>query len=322
MNARPSDAVHVAPYHPDRHSPAVYSIWERCFGERWPITLEVFREITEATFSRVETHQLVATDATGRILGYIGSQLRPRKETEASIVLLMVDPHCRRVGVGTQLLNTTLETCKANRIVTVHLGANAEQPFWHGIPAHLSGAMRFFEQHGWDLYERSYDLVADLRGFQSPGWVAERPRSHGVCIRVAGTEDIPALLLFLQGEFPDWRPWFVREVEKRGTDGIVVATQGEQAVGSLIMSDVRSTDWTGRQWRALLGEDMGALGAVGVAESLRDKGIGLAMVAKASGVLRDRGIRHCFIHWTWLVDWYGRLGYRVWQDYWMARKVL
>jgi len=102
----------------------------------------------------------------------------------------------------------------------------------------------------------------------------------------------------------------------------VIAVQGEQVVGSLIMSDVRSTDWTGRQWRALLGEDMGAIGAVGVAESQRDKGIGLAMVAQASAVLRDRGIRHCYIHWTWLVDWYGRLGHRVWQDYWMARKVL
>jgi len=322
MNAGLSDAVHIVPYDPGIHSAAVYSIWERCFGERWPITAGIWREVTEAALSNAEAHQLVATDAGGRILAYMGSELRAGKAREASIVLLMVDPESQRLGIGTRLLNSALETFRANQVSSVHLGAHAEKPFWNGIPACLPGAQRFFEQHGWDLYEKSYDLVADLRGFQAPGWVLERPRQHGACIRVAGTEDVPGLLSFLGREFADWRPWFVREVEKRGTDGILIAVQAEQVVGTLLMSDVRSTDWTGWQWRALLGEDMGAIGAVGVAESQRDKGIGLAMVAQASGILRDRGIRHCFIHWTWLVDWYGRLGYQAWGEYWMARKAL
>jgi ribosomal protein S18 acetylase RimI-like enzyme len=108
METRPSDAVHVRPYHPDVHLPAVFSIWERCFGERWPITPGIWREITAATLSGVSTHQLVATDGSGRVPGYIGSQFRPGKHTEASIVLLMVDPDCQRLGIGTRLLNTTL----------------------------------------------------------------------------------------------------------------------------------------------------------------------------------------------------------------------
>jgi hypothetical protein len=82
MSARSPNAVRVGLYRPDLHRAAVYSIWERCFGERWPLTLQIFREITEATLSDVETHQLVATDDSGRILAYIGSQLHPRKDTD------------------------------------------------------------------------------------------------------------------------------------------------------------------------------------------------------------------------------------------------
>lgn len=88
----------------------------------------------------------------------------------------------------------------------------------------------------------------------------------------------------------------------------------------MFISDVNSPDWAGRQWRMFLGEDMGAIGAVGVKELEREKGIGLAMVSEASQILRNRGIRNCFVHWTWLVDWYGKLGYKVWQEYWMAKK--
>jgi ribosomal protein S18 acetylase RimI-like enzyme len=314
------NAVEIVPYRPDINCEGVYSLWERNFGGHWPITLGIFREVTEAVHSGIETHQLIARDPTGRLLGYLGSQIRPRRGTEASIVLLMVDPDCQRQGLGTRLLRTAVERFKREKITTVHVGANAELPFWQGIPTCLSVAKLFFEKHGWQIYEKSYDLIMDLRGFEPPDWVSERPRQHGVCIRTARAEDVSTLLQYLEAAFPDWRRWFVREVEARGTRNIIIACKGSQIVGSMDMRGVSSPDWTGRQWRTFLGEDMGAIGAVGVKESERNKGIGLAMVAEASRILRDRGMRNSFVHWTWLVDWYGKLGYKVWQEYWMAMK--
>lgn len=315
-------SIEIGPYKPDVEFEGAYTLWERNFGRQWPITLGIFREVTEAVHSRVETYQLAARDQTGRLIGYLGSQLRPRKDTEASLLLLMVDPQCQRQGIGTKLLQAALEKFENEKIATIHLGANAALPFWPGIPSGLPVARAFFAKHGWQFYEESYDLMMDLREFAPPDWVSERPRQHGMDIRPAALEDVPALYRYLEAEFPAWRRWFVHELEVRGPKGIVVAGKGSQVVGALLLSDSSSPDWTGRQWRTFLGEDMGALGTVCVRESERNQGIGLAMVALASQILRDRGVRNCFVHWTWLVDWYGKLGYKVWQEYWMAKKVM
>jgi ribosomal protein S18 acetylase RimI-like enzyme len=310
----------VVPYVPDADGDGVYALWQRIFGERWPITRDIFREVTEAVYSGVQTNQLVAKDSTGRVLGYLGSQLRARKETEASIVLLMVEPDRRRAGVGTKLLRAAMEAFRDQGITTIHLGAHAELPFWHGVPMSLLPAKRFFEKHGWQFYEESYDLIQDLKGFEIPAWVNQRLNQHGVMVRMANAMDVADLFAFLKSEFPGWYRWYSMKVAKGLISDIVIARSASELVGCVIMNDVSCPDWTGRQWRTFLGEDMGALGAVGVKATERGKGIGLAMVAEASRILRDRGVRNCFVHWTWLVDWYGKLGYRVYQEYWMGMR--
>jgi GNAT superfamily N-acetyltransferase len=76
------------------------------------------------------------------------------------------------------------------------------------------------------------------------------------------------------------------------------------------------------RWKTLLGASAGAIGVVGVAESARQRGVGRALVARASEIVRDRGAQHCFIGWTWMIGLYGELGYHVWQEYQMSRRVL
>ncbi len=68
-------------------------------------------------------------------------------------------------------------------------------------------------------------------------------------------------------------------------------------------------------WSELLGEDAGAIGAVGVAQDVREQGVGTALVAKACEVLRDAGVGNCHIGWTDLLSFYGRLGFRPWREY-------
>jgi hypothetical protein len=48
----------------------------------------------------------------------------------------------------------------------------------------------------------------------------------------------------------------------------------------------------------------------------------MALVAQATEILQARGCSTSFIGWTWLVDWYGKLGYAVWQEYIMSWKNL
>ena len=71
----------------------------------------------------------------------------------------------------------------------------------------------------------------------------------------------------------------------------------------------------GFTWQRLLGENVGGIGALGVAEDRRERGIGLALAAYVTEVLQARGLETSFVGYTWLVDWYGKLGYQVWRDY-------
>jgi len=76
------------------------------------------------------------------------------------------------------------------------------------------------------------------------------------------------------------------------------------------------------RWEVLTGPGTAELGPLGVAEPYRENGIGLAIAARVTERMQTRGLRKGFIGWTWLVDWYGRLGYRVFQEYIMSWKDL
>jgi GNAT superfamily N-acetyltransferase len=70
----------------------------------------------------------------------------------------------------------------------------------------------------------------------------------------------------------------------------------------------------------MLGADAGTIGCVGVAEAARGAGVGSAMVARASELLRDAGTGVCHISWTEREWFYRRVGYLPWRRYHMARR--
>ena len=68
----------------------------------------------------------------------------------------------------------------------------------------------------------------------------------------------------------------------------------------------------------LLGDDMGGLACVGTAVAMRDCGIGTALCARATEILQQRGVGYSHVGWTWLLEFYGRLGYQPWREYRMS----
>lgn len=59
----------------------------------------------------------------------------------------------------------------------------------------------------------------------------------------------------------------------------------------------------------LLGPAAGTIGCVGVAAPRQGEGIGTALVARASEILRDAGTRNCHIGWTTRESFYRRACY-------------
>jgi hypothetical protein len=50
-------------------------------------------------------------------------------------------------------------------------------------------------------------------------------------------------------------------------------------------------------------------------DSERERGIGLALADKITLELARENVDVSFVGWTWLVEWYGKLGYKVWEEY-------
>lgn len=55
---------------------------------------------------------------------------------------------------------------------------------------------------------------------------------------------------------------------------------------------------------------IGGPGCVGTLPEYRDKGIGLMMVKKATQILKDEGYDYSYIHYTYVAQWYEKLGYK------------
>jgi GNAT superfamily N-acetyltransferase len=69
----------------------------------------------------------------------------------------------------------------------------------------------------------------------------------------------------------------------------------------------------------MLGPAAATISCVGVAPHMEGRGIGTALVARASEILRDRGAGACHISWTVREYFYARAGYRPWRRYRMFR---
>ena len=159
------------------------------------------------------------------------------------------------------------------------------------------------------------DLVQDLRAPGTIERMAAHPPPDGIDLGLAGPRLMADTVAFEDTHFPQWSRWF-----REPHDGVLIARDHHGAiVGSLLL------DGPGRSASAywpLLGDDVGAIGCVGVTPTEEGRGIGTAMVAAATRVLADRGVGLCLIDWVVRVAFYRRLGYAPWRTYSMRSRPL
>jgi beta-N-acetylhexosaminidase len=277
---------------------ALEGLWRAALGPAWPLLpggLDLVRAGVVAERHGVVTGA-VAVDPAG------------------SIPLLLVDPGQQRRGLGTRLLDAALQQLGALGARTVDLGSGGEDYIWPGVPDDLPGAVGFFAARGWRWDHAVIDLVADLRAYRAPAEVHERPRRAGVAIEVAREPDRATVLDFEAATFPHWLRWF-----QRLDASILVAREaGGRVVGALLFCGPGEATI----YAPLLGPMAGTIGCVGVADHAQGRGVGSAMVARASELLRDAGTHACQIGWTVRRDFYARLGYAPWRRYLMSRRPL
>jgi len=129
---------------------------------------------------------------------------------------------------------------------------------------------------------------------------------------------VEPVLALVAAEQGGWSDVYARFLQHHSSRDVLLARR--RADGKLVGACLLEEN--SLRWARRFACPLGAPACILTAEVERGKGIGLALVARAGEILQARGCRTSFIGWTWLVDWYGKLGYTVWQEYVMSSRVL
>jgi len=291
-------AVTPRPLDPVGDRAVLEGLWIAALDPPWPLLPSGLDAIRTG---------LVAEEG-GQVLGAVAT------DPAGSLTLLLVDPAHQGRGIGTSLLDGALRQFGSLGVGTVGLGSGGEDYIWPGVPDNLPGAVRFFAARGWRFDDAVIDLVRDLRGYDAPPGVHEGAARTGTTIELAGDQDRASVLAFEAEAFPSWLRWF-----QRGDSSVLVARDSERrVVGSLLFRGPGPVS----VFAPLLGPMAGTIGCVGVASHAQDRGIGSAMVVRASELLRDAGTHMCHIGWVERQAFYVRVGYTPWRRYLMSRRQL
>ena len=316
MNTR----VSIRPYRSSEDAEAAISLWQASFGKTWPTRYDVFQAVTTGHRHYREGDHFVA-ECEGSIVGFVATQVHrgdPPSDV-GGIAAIVVSPKARHRGIGKALHQRAMVHLRETGMRRARLAGGGAR-FWPGVPTNLPGVEAFFRACGWEYSGTSYDLVRRLDDYETPPGVHRRMGEQQIDVGVANATDISGILEFEEREFPNWLEVF-RSAANAGdhADILVAWTARKGVLGSLVMFTPRShRPGANVVWKSLLGDDLGGLGAVGVAASDRNRGIGTALVARGSEILRERGVGPSLIDWTCLVDFYGRLGYLKWRAYRMS----
>jgi beta-N-acetylhexosaminidase len=286
----------VRAFDPTRDRAALARLWSATLEPVWPLEpreLDVIRDGLVAERQR-ELARVVAVDG-------------------GSIPLLLVAPGARRQGIGAALHSAALELLRERGAEQASLGRGGADALWPGVPTNLPAAVAFFEAQGWSWDHVALDLVRDLRGYVDPIGAAARAENDGLSLVPAREGELNEVFEFEEANFPEWLGSF-----RSGAWSILAARDRDAVVGTLLF---RGPGPVSPFWR-LLGADSAAIACVGVAPSAQGRGVGSAMVARASELLRDAGAGLCLIDWVVRMDFYRRVGYEPWREYLMASREL
>jgi GNAT superfamily N-acetyltransferase len=308
----------LRPYREREDGAAVYALWQAALGQQWPIDAADFQRLLADSPLYASGDCIVAWQ-DGAIIGFVAAQIDRGAPAEASIAALFVDPRHQRRGVGTALQAAALAHLRDVGSTRVQIGGGHSR-FWPGVPNNLPAAKPFFEARDWQFGEVCYDLAQQMSGYQSPEDLID-----DIMLDLATPEHVPALLEFERREFPQWLAGFQPVIDAGDFDDLLLAreSQNGEIIGSLILYSHRShPSRVDGFWKRLIGDPLGEIGCVGVAAAAQGRGIGTAMMARASEILKQRGVAAVHIGWVYRVNFYGRLGYARWQPFHMSWREL
>lgn len=288
----------------------LFELWELILGDAWAIYKNKFIETVFHRDSR-ENSKIYIARIGDNLAGFISLKWK----SQGQIQCLLVHPDYQCQGIGTKLLEKGFHFLKTKSISQVQLGAGAYAYFWPGVPQNLKSGLDFFQARGWNYSEESVDMVVDLKNYQIQEPLLNRVKNLGLKFSLASQNSREKILAFEKENFSDWSDFYDYHLNNQNFHNILCVHDGDNhIVGTAIVSEDEN------KWSVFGEKKLGAVGALGVMDSMRGQGIGLALAAKSTQINKERGFDLCTANYTYLVDWYGKLGYKVWRKYHMSWK--
>lgn len=222
-----------------------------------------------------------------------------------ALLLLCVAPEHQNRGIGSALLT------EAEALLTPHgravLGHAPDTYIFPGVPMDSqTDAHAFFEKRGYHYSWTACDLLLDLTAYaHQPSLDCRDPRLR---TRLRTPKDCAAAGR-CGAEIGGFGTFFAElpDMLLAEWDGAIIGGCGAHLARCLYTEAL---------------PDASTFGPLGVLEAYRGRGVGMRLCQDALDRLQAQGAKQVHIGYTWLEDWYGKLGAKRCMDYWMGEKTL
>lgn len=292
---------------------ALIAAWRRFYPEKYHVSEELLRRNTVESPLFDWGASCLAVDG-GKTVGFVAIK------RAASKLYRCADPDAVHINslafdtpdIGLDLLARAKGVLTDRGNTKLVFGQDSEHIF-PGCPVDVRMLGSFLLVEGFETNGEIVDLERDLGDYQNPAKTVKNAE-----LRPLIKAEKTALDKFMKSTFPGrWHYDTMQKVAAEGIDSCVFALLVDDAIKgfAMIQSFGQKRPVNGAVWNQALGDHWGALGAIGVAEDVRGKGYGNALLGAALDCLKSRGVRNCIIDWTGLVDFYGKHGFKVTRTY-------
>ncbi|MCR2821999.1 GNAT family N-acetyltransferase [Lederbergia panacisoli] len=213
----------------------------------------------------------------------------------SALWLLHVIEQYRNKGIGGMLFEMAMKN--VGKQWTAGIGSGY---WWQGVP--IGSGDQFLEKKGFQWAWDSIDMVMNLNNWQNSEPTA--PVNIGKLMPHESNDLIS--LLKSEDELSGWIEYYKNIIDDFAFNHIIVARFNHLIVGCAMIlteEDIR--------WKDMIEGKVGGVGCLGVMTKYREHGIGASLVYAINEELKSQGYNHSYIGYTWLEEWYGKMGYEV-----------
>ena len=294
------------------------NLWNDEFGFIFPITEELFNRNTYLTNGFLEDYSYIVFD-NEKPIAFIINKYWPTYaednlyENIGWISLIYVSKPYRKQGIGTELINKSIDAFKKLNIKKIYLGKDYNN-FFPGLPKDLKENLDWFKHRGFEILYETNDLInykinndLDLK---------DSPFEFKLCSKNL----LPNLVEFMKNNFPGRWLKELNDYIKYDGDGneFVVCTDSTNKIYGFCRIGKFNTSINkigfSLTWRNRF-ERLGGIGPLGVDSNFRNQHIAYNMIVYALKLLNQEECTDIIIDWTNLLSFYRRFGFEIWKTY-------